>query len=175
MDSNSFLGSMRDPQAPRATIRNLGEGRSALNLLQLLLGEDYGRIQIIGLDGDNDQSLQQIIQQLMEDDPNRYGPPPASKKSVDLLKKRALADYRDSNVECCVCLTKIAESLKEQELEGKEAKLGETDIIEMPCEHTFHQECLLPWLEQHNSCPTCRHELPTEDPEYERMKQQRAS
>lgn len=48
---------------------------------------------------------------------------------------------------------------------------NEIKIYEMPCEHIFHEECLLPWLNQHNSCPTCRHELPTDDQEYEKQKQ----
>ncbi|XP_018012179.1 uncharacterized protein LOC108669375 [Hyalella azteca] len=30
---------------------------------------------------------------------------------------------------------------------------------QLPCNHTFHTDCLLAWLPQHLSCPTCRHRL----------------
>lgn len=49
---------------------------------------------------------------------------------------------------CPVCIDEIPI--------GKEAMF-------MPCGHTFHPTCLKPWLKDHNTCPICRKELPTEN------------
>uniref|UniRef100_A0A7N0ZYB3 RING-type E3 ubiquitin transferase n=1 Tax=Kalanchoe fedtschenkoi TaxID=63787 RepID=A0A7N0ZYB3_KALFE len=98
--------------------------------------------------------LEQLIQQLAENDPNRYGTPPASKKAVKELPDIKVSDelLASDNAQCAVCMDTF-------ELGGK-AK-------QMPCKHIYHPDCILPWLELHNSCPVCRYELPTDDPEYE--------
>lgn len=47
-----------------------------------------------------------------------------------------------------------------------EYEAGE-ELICMPCDaqHKVHWGCIAPWLKEHNSCPTCRFELPIEGEE----------
>ena len=143
--------------------------RVPIGLLQMLMAEGRGGdtanlLRMLGGGNGQDQSLQDIIQHIIENDPNRYGPPPASKSAISSLKKKQVQDYQGSKVECCVCLEKIADYNQE------DLKPEDQTVIEMPCDHTFHEACLLPWLKQHNSCPSCRFELPTDDKDYERQK-----
>ncbi|KAL3824971.1 hypothetical protein ACJIZ3_021000 [Penstemon smallii] len=102
-------------------------------------------------------SLEQLIQQLVENDPNRYGTPPASKSSVEGLPDIKITEemLASDSSQCAVC--KDSFELNE---EGKQ----------MPCNHIYHKECIMPWLVLHNSCPVCRYELPTDDPDYENRK-----
>ncbi|GMH03910.1 hypothetical protein Nepgr_005749 [Nepenthes gracilis] len=101
--------------------------------------------------------LEQLIQQLAENDPNRYGTPPASKSSVEALPIITVTKelLQSDSSQCAVC--------KDEFDLGAEAK-------QMPCKHVYHSDCILPWLELHNSCPVCRFELPTDDPDYEQKR-----
>lgn len=88
--------------------------------------------------------LDLLLQHLLENDPNRYGSPPAQKEVVKALPTVTI----DQDLQCAVCL--------EEFYVGNEAK-------EMPCKHKFHGECIMPWLELHSSCPICRYQLPSDD------------
>lgn len=74
--------------------------------------------------------------------------PPASKAAIESLPTIEIVDsHVGSESYCAVC--------KEPFELGSEAR-------EMPCKHIYHSECILPWLSLRNSCPVCRHELPSE-------------
>nr|XP_012423210.1 PREDICTED: E3 ubiquitin-protein ligase RNF181 isoform X1 [Odobenus rosmarus divergens] len=78
-------------------------------------------------------------------------PPPAAKAVVENLPRTVIRGSQ-AELKCPVCLLEFEE---------------EETAIEMPCHHLFHSNCILPWLSKTNSCPLCRHELPTDDDTYE--------
>lgn len=88
--------------------------------------------------------LDLLLQHLAENDPNRYGTPPAKKEAVIAMPTVVV----EQSLQCSVCL-------EEFEI-GDEAK-------EMPCKHKFHGGCIVPWLELHSSCPVCRFQMPCDD------------
>lgn len=88
--------------------------------------------------------LDMLLQHLAENDPNRYGTPPAQKAAVEALPTVAIKE----TLQCSVCLDDFEVSA--------EAK-------EMPCKHKFHSDCILPWLDLHSSCPVCRFQLPSDE------------
>ncbi|KAF8398614.1 hypothetical protein HHK36_017545 [Tetracentron sinense] len=92
--------------------------------------------------------LDLLLQHLAENDPNRYGTPPAQKEAVEAMLTVKVGE----NLQCSVCL-------EDFEIRG-EAK-------EMPCKHKFHSECILPWLELHSSCPVCRFQMPANESKLE--------
>ncbi|XP_075102802.1 E3 ubiquitin-protein ligase RING1-like [Nicotiana tabacum] len=98
--------------------------------------------------------FEELIQQLAENDPNRYGTPPASKSAVEGLPSIKVNEelLKSELAQCAVC--------------KDDFELG-LDVKQLPCKHVYHEGCILPWLELHNSCPVCRYELPTDDPDYE--------
>ena len=84
------------------------------------------------------------------------------KASVEAVKKLMCIDIevkhlqkkQNSSVKeaptCTICVEQI--------------KLGNKGMF-MPCGHIYHPDCLVPWLENSNSCPVCRYELPKEEDE----------
>ncbi|KAL7107781.1 hypothetical protein ACP275_06G075900 [Erythranthe tilingii] len=94
-----------------------------------------------------------LLDQLAQIEANGFGRidsnPPASKAAIESMPTIEIVDQHIAvESHCAVC--------KEAFELGIEAR-------EMPCKHLYHQDCILPWLTLRNSCPVCRHELPTDN------------
>lgn len=107
-----------------------------------------------------DHIAEQIQRLLRENERRMMGHrPPASRTAIrqleiEIINKQQVQD----GLTCIVC--------QDDYQEGELAK-------KMPCGHLYHRQCLDMWLEKDNSCPTCRTELLTDDPEYEMSKRQK--
>ncbi|CAM8897573.1 unnamed protein product [Rhodiola kirilowii] len=80
----------------------------------------------------------------------RSDKPPASKAAVESLPTVVIGEcHMAAESHCAICTEQF-------ELHA--------EAREMPCKHIYHSSCVLPWLALRNSCPVCRHELPTGSP-----------
>ncbi|XP_076295545.1 E3 ubiquitin-protein ligase RNF181-like [Lasioglossum baleicum] len=83
-------------------------------------------------------------------------PPPASKSAIENLEEIKISSSESK--QCPVCLKEFENGISAKR---------------MPCKHIFHKECIIPWLEKTNSCPLCRHQLPTDDEDYEMYRKEK--
>ncbi|XP_051151103.1 E3 ubiquitin-protein ligase AIP2 [Andrographis paniculata] len=104
--------------------------------------------------------LDDIVPEILDDDSGVPRVPPASKEVVAKLPVTCITEEilvkLGKDAVCSICQENLIVDDKMQEL---------------PCKHMFHPPCLKPWLDQHNSCPICRHELKTDDHAYESWKE----
>lgn len=132
-----------EAESSRGPAQNDNRSEDATTLLQELIS---------GLD--------EVLPLIPEHDAIPRRVPPASKEVVAKLpvivvEEETLAKL-GKDAECAICKENLVVNDKMQEL---------------PCKHTFHPPCLKPWLDEHNSCPICRHELQTDDHAYESWKE----
>ena len=106
----------------------------------------------------NDFQFNNLVNIIMSLESNMHGNPPASQRVIDNLpkieiNKENINKYKD--ITCNICL------------EGFE--IGNILRV-LECQHEFHENCIVTWLKSRNTCPVCRHELESNDPNYERRK-----
>ncbi|XP_069148999.1 probable E3 ubiquitin-protein ligase RHC1A [Solanum lycopersicum] len=84
-------------------------------------------------------SLQELI------DHDRPGPPPTPSSAIDALPRIVLTpNLLENDSVCPVCKDEFEVGIQ---------------VIELPCKHFYHSECIVPWLRLHNTCPVCRYQL----------------
>ncbi|XP_030043512.1 E3 ubiquitin-protein ligase RNF115 [Microcaecilia unicolor] len=92
--------------------------------------------------------LDAIVTQLLGQLENT-GPPPADKDKITSLPTVTVTQEQvDMGLECPVC---------------KEDYTATEQVRQLPCSHFFHSDCIVPWLELHDTCPVCRKSLNGED------------
>lgn len=86
-------------------------------------------------------------------------PPPTRKASPEALDALPVVPVKEElcDQDCPVCQDCFTEGEK---------------VVRMPCGHSFHRPCLQPWMQSHNTCPTCRYELDTTDESYNQQLQE---
>eukprot|EP01055_Gregarina_sp_Pseudo9_P005594 Gregarina_sp_Pseudo_9__5593@NODE_75_length_4573_cov_6_198721_g69_i0_p2_GENE_NODE_75_length_4573_cov_6_198721_g69_i0NODE_75_length_4573_cov_6_198721_g69_i0_p2_ORF_typecomplete_len659_score90_67zfRING_2/PF13639_6/1e10zfC3HC4_2/PF13923_6/2_2e03zfC3HC4_2/PF13923_6/1_3e08zfrbx1/PF12678_7/3e08zfC3HC4_3/PF13920_6/4_8e08zfRING_5/PF14634_6/5_4e07zfANAPC11/PF12861_7/3_3e06DUF2921/PF11145_8/6_8e06ProkRING_4/PF14447_6/1_4e05FANCL_C/PF11793_8/0_00079zfC3HC4/PF00097_25/0_00062zfRING_11/PF17123_5/0_00076Zn_rib len=68
---------------------------------------------------------------------------------LDVTRVAAIKQQADPSitmVDCVICMTGV--------------KFADRQCVVTPCEHFFHKECLIKWMDVKLECPTCRRPLP---------------
>uniref|UniRef100_A0A1B0GEH6 RING-type E3 ubiquitin transferase n=1 Tax=Glossina morsitans morsitans TaxID=37546 RepID=A0A1B0GEH6_GLOMM len=112
-----------------------------------------GGSQMISMDnlGDNDwgrEGFETIVMQFL-DRMEFWGPPPLPRDKIDEIPKVAITeDVVNEKQQCSVCW----EHFKLEEM-----------VRKLSCRHLFHEDCIVPWLALHGTCPICRKSLIVDD------------
>ncbi|XP_064648963.1 E3 ubiquitin-protein ligase RNF115-like [Lineus longissimus] len=110
-------------------------------------GMPIGMFQLHGNPGDyawGADGLDAIVSQLLNQ-LEGSGAPPANKQQIDSLPHRKVTKEQVENrLQCTVCM----EDFHLQE-----------EVRLLPCQHYYHTDCIVPWLERHGTCPICRKDM----------------
>jgi E3 ubiquitin-protein ligase RNF115/126 len=124
----------------------------------LNLNDTYNNLVSFLNNHNNDFQFNNLVNILMSMDMGSNSHPPASERAINNLKKIEVNENNINNyknITCNICLENF--------------EIGNILRI-LECNHEFHEECILTWLKSNNTCPICRHELESNDPNYERRK-----
>ncbi|KDR23497.1 E3 ubiquitin-protein ligase RNF126 isoform X2 [Zootermopsis nevadensis] len=90
------------------------------------------------------EGLDAIVTQLLNQ-MDGTGPPPLAKDKIKEIPVVVITqDQVGKSLQCSVC--------------WEDFRLDEP-VRKLPCEHVYHENCIIPWLELHGTCPICRKSL----------------
>ncbi|KAI9120353.1 hypothetical protein K1719_007386 [Acacia pycnantha] len=97
--------------------------------------------------------LRRALIETMDEDGLR--PIPASKSVVEGLERVKVEEQKEEGTfmtgkycNCTICLEDFS---------------VDSEATRMPCLHLFHSKCIINWLENRNTCPLCRFQMPACD------------
>lgn len=129
-----------------------------LEILQTLSGSNestFGNASMFFMGNPGDyawgrEGIDTIVTQLLNQ-MDTTGPPPLPKDKIDEIPNVEITQEQvDHKLQCSVC--------------WEDFKLNES-VRKLPCLHVYHQNCIVPWLELHGTCPICRKSLTPEAPD----------
>lgn len=78
-----------------------------------------------------------------------------SKKPIFEIKRISLVALTKFNIKgteyCTICKNNLNSNSLCNEEKGKNSR-----VINGFCSHSFHEECILPWVKKNKTCPICR-------------------
>ncbi|XP_059478861.1 E3 ubiquitin-protein ligase Iruka [Neocloeon triangulifer] len=87
------------------------------------------------------EGLDAIVTQLLNQ-MDGTGPAPLAEEKIQSLPSVEIAQEQvDQCLQCSVC--------------WEDFKKGES-VRKLPCDHVYHDDCIIPWLKIHGTCPICR-------------------
>lgn len=96
--------------------------------------------------GDDSAQYQQWEEAMDPNNPANVKTRPAADTAIASLPRKLFKDLTSAEAGDCLICT--------------ESYDAEQVVIELPCQHFYHDQCVETWLKQFNSCPTCREPLP---------------
>ncbi|KAL7728348.1 hypothetical protein ACLKA6_007443 [Drosophila palustris] len=94
------------------------------------------------------EGLDTIVTQMLNQ-METSGPPPLSSQRINEIPNvKISAEEVERKIQCSVC--------------WDDFKLDET-VRKLPCSHLYHENCIVPWLNLHSTCPICRKSLASDD------------
>ncbi|XP_034116989.1 E3 ubiquitin-protein ligase Iruka [Drosophila albomicans] len=94
------------------------------------------------------EGLDTIVTQMLNQ-METSGPPPLSSQRINEIPNvKISAEEVERKMQCSVC--------------WDDFKLDET-VRKLPCSHLYHENCIVPWLNLHSTCPICRKSLANDD------------
>ncbi|XXG94386.1 hypothetical protein Hte_000641 [Hypoxylon texense] len=143
------MGPPLDHGGPRSPNLNDGDGNARQNAdfsmaLSQLIASLINPHMVHGDAVYSQEALDRIITNLMEANPQSNAPAPASEEAIAKLPRKKLDEEMlgpELKGECTICIDDM--------------KVGDEAVV-LPCKHWFHEQCVVLWLKQHNTCPICR-------------------